>query len=363
MIRRLAIIGTRGIPARYGGFETFAEQISWRLVEQGVKVTVYCEKDGNAEQLADYRGVKLEYVSSPSLGPFTTILFDLICLWKARKSFDMVYMLGYGASLFCFLPRLWGTEVWINMDGVEWARSKWSSIAKLWFRIMEVLAMWTPNRVICDAEAIRVHLKSRHRRLPSCSVIPYGAPVIDSAPPASLLDEWGLKPNGYYLAVCRLEPENHVREIIEGHRAADSQLPLVIVGNHACGTGYIKSLLSSADKRTCFIGGIYKQEKLLALRWHCLAYFHGHSAGGTNPSLLEALGCGNAIIAHDNVFNREVARGAAMYFKNHRDIPQLLIELESDHDKRRQLGDKARGVIRKHYTWDKITQCYMALLR
>ena len=150
MAKTIAILGSRGIPARYGGFETFAEELSCRLVGQGHDVTVYCESD-REKGASSYNGVKLCQIKAPQLGPFSTILFDLKCLCHARRAYDVVYMLGYGASLFCFIPRLFGTEVWINMDGVEWKRSKWSSIAKIWLRAMEWLALHIPDRIICDA--------------------------------------------------------------------------------------------------------------------------------------------------------------------------------------------------------------------
>ena len=147
---KIAILGTRGIPAAYGGFETFAEEVAVRLAKAGVEVTVYCESGQGAEP-AEYQGVKLRYVPSPACGPLTTVLFDLRCLWNARKDFDAVYMLGYGAAQFCFIPRLFGSRVWINVDGIEWARAKWSGLAKAYFRLMEWFSMRTPNRVIADA--------------------------------------------------------------------------------------------------------------------------------------------------------------------------------------------------------------------
>lgn len=204
---KLAILGSRGIPAKYGGFETFAEELSVRLVKLGVEVTVYCEA-GEGEQPAMYRGVHLVYLPAPGLGPLTTIIFDLLCLWHARKAFDAVYMLGYGTSIFCFIPRLCGSTVFINMDGVEWARSKWRPPAKLWFKVMEAAAMWTPNRLIADAQGILRHLQSRHNHLPPVSVISYGAPVLEEAPATNLLDGLQLTAGNYYLVVCRLEPEN-----------------------------------------------------------------------------------------------------------------------------------------------------------
>src|SRR5215813_3856777 len=150
---KLAIVGTRGIPANYGGFETFAEELATRLAARGHQVTVYCESHHTGTD--EYRSVHLQHLPAPRLGPFTTILFDLKCLWHARSRFDVVYMLGYGAAGFCFIPRMWDTRVLINMDGVEWARAKWSSIGKLYFKLMEATAMHTPTQIVADAESIR----------------------------------------------------------------------------------------------------------------------------------------------------------------------------------------------------------------
>ncbi len=354
---KLAILGTRGIPAHYGGFETFAEELSVRLVQHGVDVTVFCEAQSQV-QADEYKGVKLRYVPIFQLGPLSTIIFDLVCLWRARNSYNVVYMLGYGASLFCFLPRLHGNAVWINMDGVEWARSKWSWPAKLWLKIMESVAMWTPSKVIADADGILEHLKSSYSHIPDASVISYGAEVIDIPPPVSFLDEWGLHANSYLLVVCRLEPENHLLEIIEGYRASTVSMPLIILGNHLAGTPYVKSLVEYTSDNIRFIGTVFNQEKLLALRYHSYAYLHGHSVGGTNPSLLEAMGCGNGIIAHDNRFNREVAGASALYFQDAASLSVILNNLGDMADN----GSTAQQVIRERYTWDIIVSAYLALL-
>lgn len=360
---KLAILGTRGIPARYGGFETFVEELSVRLVKMGVDVTVYCEI-AEKDSPDSYKGIRLKYIPSPDLGPLTTLLFDLRCLWHARRGYDVVYMLGYGASIFCFIPRIWGSRVWINMDGIEWARSKWRSLAKAWFRLMEAIAMRTADRIIADAEGIRQNLESRHRHMPPCSVIPYGAPVIEDAPPITLLDEWGISPFRYYLIVCRLEPENKVHEIIEGFVASDSTCTLVVVGDHSSGTAYVNSLLKINDNRINFIGTVYDKVKLQVLRYHAFAYFHGHSVGGTNPSLLEALGCGNLIIAHDNIFNREVAADAAIYFGSADEIPAIISAIEAyPPDKLKALSQKGRNRIKEKYNWDAVTNQYLQLLR
>lgn len=360
-ISKIAILGTRGIPARYGGFETFADEIAQRLVREGISVTVFCEDTGG-EQPKQYCGASLKYVPAPRLGPFTTIVYDLRCLWRARRGYDVVYMLGYGVSLFCFLPRLFGTRVWINMDGLEWARSKWSWTARVWLKTMEAMAMWTPNRIIADAEAIRTNLAMRYRHMPNASVIPYGAVIVDQPPSTHILEEWNLHPDSYYLLVCRLEPENHVLEILRGYAATGSSLPLIVVGDHRHQTPYVTQLLAVQDTRIHFVGSIYEQEKLRTLRFYCRAYFHGHCVGGTNPSLLEAMGCGNAVIAHDNPFNREVAGDAAHYFTSESDLSILVEQLEKNEADRTAMRYQARKIIANRYTWEMVTGDYLSLL-
>jgi glycosyltransferase involved in cell wall biosynthesis len=358
---RLAILGTRGIPARYGGFETFAEEISIRLVQRGIDVTVYCEA-GEGTLPAEHRGVRLVHVSAVRLGPLTTILFDLRCLWHARRGHDVVYMLGYGAAPFCMLPRLWGSTVWLNVDGVEWARAKWGRVARFYFKLMEAFSMWSPSRVIADAEAIRDHLLARHRSPRPISVIAYGATLVEDAPDPSPLSEWGLRPDEFFLIVCRLEPENHVLEMLRGFAASGSRRALVVVGNHRMDTPYVRELLTVQDPRIHFVGTVYDQVKLRALRHHAFAYCHGHSVGGTNPSLLEALGCGNAVLAHDNAFNREVARDAAVYFASPEDFTKRLAALESSLEARAAMRRRAHEILRACYTWERIAEQYLELL-
>lgn len=359
----IAILGTRGIPAQYGGFETFTEQLAVRLARKEASVTVYCVSD-RTNRPESYKGIKLVYLSNPRLGPLTTILFDLRCLWHARKGFDVVYMLGYGASVFCFIPRLWKTTVWINMDGIEWARAKWGCIARAYFKIMEAIAMRTADRVIADAESIKDLLYRRHRVSTPCSVIPYGATVVEETPTTVFLDDCGLQKNNYYLIVCRLEPENHIREILSGYIASKSRFPLVVIGDHRISTEYAKQLLTIHDSRIRFLGTLYDQGRLLALRYHCRAYFHGHSVGGTNPSLLEALGCGNIVIAHDNLFNREVAQDAAFYFQDQGVIPHYLEKIGSMDDQHLlERHKRSKQRIRDHYTWGSIAERYMTILR
>ncbi len=358
---KIAILGTRGIPARYGGFETFAEKLAVGLSARGFDVTVFCESSESSAP-AVFQGVKLRYVSAPSLGSLRTILFDIRCLWVARKGYNVVYMLGYGAALFCVIPRLWNTEVWINPDGLEWARAKWGLLAKAYFHLMEWTTLRVASRVVADAEAIATSLVGRHGKLPACTVIPYGCEVIETPPPPGPLSEWGLVPGDYYLIVCRLEPENHVLEILQAFQRCRSNRELVVVGDHCTGTRYVLQIRAVQDSRIRLIGTMYDQAKLTSLRYHCFAYMHGHSVGGTNPSLLEAMGCGNLIFAHDNPFNRETLGGCGFYFANALELTQALDRVEQDDSKLAGLKDASRSRARASYSWPDIISSYAALL-
>jgi glycosyltransferase involved in cell wall biosynthesis len=357
---RLAILGARGIPACYGGFETFAEQLGIRLAERGHDVTVFCEgAEGGIEQ---YKGVKLRHVPAHDLvGPLSTIVYDAECLWHARSSFDVIYMLGYGSSALCWLPRIAGRQVWVNMDGLEWARGKWGPIARRYLRWAEAIAMWTPDRIIADAAAIKANLQSRHRRLPPCDVIPYGCEIVSDARPEEL-SSFGLDPGSYYLVVCRFEPENHIQEIIEGFLYSSTRARLVLVGDHTRKTAYVQSLARYKNDRVLFTGPVYDEPRIQALRFFCRAYLHGHGVGGTNPSLLEAMGCGNVVIANDNPFNREVLGGSGLFFSTPKEVSACIDSVDSGAADIAGMKVNVVERVKRFYAWDRITDYYCELI-
>jgi len=359
---KIAILGTRGIPAHYGGFETFAEKLAVGLCERGFDVTVFCES-GEASGTDSYHGVKLRYVPAPSLGPFQTMVYDVRSLWTARKGYDLVYMLGYGAAFFCQIPRFWGTEVWINPDGLEWARAKWGLVARSYFHLMEWTSVHVANRIIADADVIAASLARRHGVLPNCVVIPYGCDIVEEPPPTDPIRVWSLFPNGYYLVVCRLEPENHVFEILQAFQKCRSDKPLIVVGNHLNDTRYVKKLRSVNDSRVRMIGTVYDRVTLSSLRYYAQGYIHGHSVGGTNPSLLEAMGCGNLIFAHDNPFNRETLGPYGIYFQDAQDLATAINSAERETGGRERFK---RGVQRRameNYSWPSVVSQYATLLQ
>ena len=362
---RVAILGTRGIPASYGGFETFAEQLATRLVARGHQVTVYAESNGVPSE-ADFvhQGVMVRYRRRPAWGAASVLAYDCACLWDARRGYDLVYMLGYGAAWACWWPRVFGVPVWINVDGLEWARSKWGHAARLYLRAMEWVSSKVATRVIADAQAIADRFRRTYPKSVPCSFIAYGAEMVpDVQVNPAVLSRWGLQPHRYMLVVARPEPENHILEIIQGYLLYGGDWPLVIVGNVQPVTLYQKRLLSLASDRVRFIGGVYDPDSLAQLRLGAACHVHGHSVGGTNPSLLEALACGNVVVAHDNPFNREVARDAAYYFSTSEQLAAALAQVQVlDSAERLAVAAQARNIVARHYTWELIVSQYEALM-
>lgn len=354
--KKIAIVGGRGIPAEFGGFETFSEQLAIRLADCGYDVTVFCESTQKYQD-KEYKGVKLIYIKTPNIVGVRSVWFDIINIIRTIKGYDVVYMLGYHAGFAFILPWLFRTNFWVNMDGMEWKRSKWSSFAKHYLKINEWLAARFATKLIADAEGIAEYLRNTYNVANKTVMIPYGANIIEQVPDKAIVSGLGFTANEYFLVVCRLEPENHVLEILNGFFASDSNTKLVIVGDHKSGTDYVNKLLEISDERIHFIGTIYNQKKLEALRYHCKAYIHGHSVGGTNPSLLEAMAAGNYVIAHDNVFNREVTGGDASFFDNAIGLTKILNKLESiSLEVSREIMLKR---IKKIYNWDNISEKYI----
>jgi glycosyltransferase involved in cell wall biosynthesis len=358
----LAILGTRGIPARYGGFETFAEQLAIRLAEKGIHVTVFCPSDG-AKADTVYRNVTLRYIPSTPLGKFTEMIWDARCFWAARRGFRVVYMLGVGASFAAWLPRVYGSHVWINPDGIEWKRAKWSLPQRIYLALAEALGVLFASRIIADANAIAQYLSRKYPPLRRISTIAYGAEIPAGQPEERLLQEWNLTPDGYYLVVCRLEPENHVLEIIEGFESSQSPLPLIILGRVESPNAYVRQLLRHRSERIRFAGTVFDAARLAALRYYTRAYIHGHSVGGTNPSLLEAMACSSLVIAHDNPFNREVLGETCLFFSTRKSLADAINQVDAGIIDARPLRSHALERVHAEYTWDRIASLYFDLLQ
>lgn len=357
----LAILGSRGIPARYGGFETFAEQLSTRLVRAGFPVTVFGERHAGEPARGEHQGVRLERVAVPRLGSVSALVYDVLCLWRARREHDVVFMLGYGAGPFCALPRLAGREVWISMDGLEWQRGKWGWLARTWLRRMERAALRAGQRIVFDSEAVRRAVLGE-RADARVSVIAYGA-ELDLEHDPLVLESLALRPKSYYLVVCRIEPENHVLEVVRAVSRGPTTRALLVVGDLERAGAYGEACRRAAGPQVRFLGPVFDRPTLHALRVESWAVIHGHSVGGTNPSLLEALAAGAPVLAHDNPYNREVVGEGALWFRDEETLVGALSECERrTAEERVSLGERGRRTIQERFTWERVTEAYARLL-
>ena len=323
------ILGTRGIPGNHGGFETFAEDLSLFLRARNHEVTVYCQVYSQEEAGEDtWNGVRR--ISIPTKrGAIGTIMFDWEATWHSSFEKGTILTLGYNTGVFNFLYKLRGIPNLMNMDGLEWRRKKWSRLERAWLWLNERAGAMAATHLVADHPEIGVHLM-RHTSPEKITVIPYGARVVRSAP-VSLIREYGLNSKEYYLLIARPEPENSILEIVSAFSRCRMEPRLVVLGAYDVEqNNYHRRVIDAAGSRVLFLGSIYDRERVKALRFHAKAYFHGHTVGGTNPSLVESLAAGNGIIAHDNIFNRWVAGPEAKYFRSVHDLADVLDSLESE---------------------------------
>ncbi len=354
----VALLGSRGIPARYGGFETLVYDLALKLPKDRLQLFVACES--SLKKLgANMKGVSFVYF--PVLERFRMVfevLYDIVfLLWASVHSVDVILLFGYTAAPFCFIPRLFGKVVIVNVDGLEWKRSKFPRPVRALLRLSELIVTRSASRILCDSESMRSYYKRRYGV--ECLYIPNAAGSCDGDP--NLVHRFGVQPQGYYLVVARLEPENSIDMIIEGFKASGSSRRLVIVGTPTA-SKYVSRLLEMRDERISFIGGQYDRVLLRSLRVAAYAYIHGHQVGGTNPSLLEAMACGNPTIAYDVPFNREVARDAGVYFRDARDLAEKIKQLEKSPEAAVSMAKRAKQIAEDEYSTNRVVNAYASLL-
>lgn len=369
----IALIGSRGIPAKYGGFETFVEHVALALADDGYAVSVSCEGT-NPPRPARYKGVELFYFPiKPFRRIFYETLYDVFSLIRASVACDCIIMLGYGAGLFFFIPKVLGKRLIVNVDGREWTREKYNVVEKTALYASERFALLYADAVVADARAIRAYLSSSRGR--DAVFIPYGVEEPSSVPwdPMRLGERHdggsGFNTVGsgeYYLIVARLERDNHIDMMIEGFLSARTDKKLVVVGNFLDQRYQkeVEALITRhrGGQQVLFTGGIYEKSALNMLRQHCFTYLHGHSAGGTNPSLLEAMIARNLICAHDNQYNREVCNRFALFFNNADDLCACIQLLEAHPEEYDELRNGAYKRAKAAYSWDNVLREYEALI-
>jgi len=352
---RIALLGTRGVPASYGGFETFAEELSARLVARGHRVTVYCRSRSSGTR---YRGVDLQYVPTIRHKYLDTIahtLFSTLHLMVHRTEVAL-YCNGANA-VFTILPRLLGIPIALNVDGLERKRKKWNHLARAWYWISEWLATICPNEVVTDAESIAAYYSSRRGK--QTVFIPYGAET-GKVESCEKLRELGLEPGKYFLYVSRMEPENNALMVREAFERTRTSYKLALVGDAPYAGDYIERVRSTSDPRVVIPGAIYGRG-YQELGSHCFAYVHATEVGGTHPALIEAMGRGALVLYLNNSENAEVAGEAGIPFEN--DLAQKMeLVLAMPEQERERLRSRAVARVRERYCWDAVTTQYERLL-
>jgi glycosyltransferase involved in cell wall biosynthesis len=359
---RLAIIGSRGYPYIYSGYETFVQELAERLVKEGVGVTVYCHRNLFPVRPREVNGVRLVYIPTVERKTLSQFISSFQSLLHASlRSYDLILVVNSANGPLGILPRAFGKRTVINVDGLEWRRPKWKGLGATYFHWASWCATKLYDAVITDCQEMS-KVYEREFRCPS-TVIAYGASRPEPARTGALR-RWGLKKGDYYLVVGRLIPDNNPDKIIKEFLKTRSPRKLVVVGDVPYRDRYARKLKAIQDPRLLFTGYVCRPGELTELYQNCFAYLHGHEFGGTNPSLLAALGCGCAVYALDTAFNREVleeGRYGLFFTKAEGDLKARVEELERRPRMLAALRTESRSRIKRSYTWEKITGQYREL--
>lgn len=362
---RIAMIGTRGVPARYGGFETAIEEIGQRLAAAGHEVVVYCR--GAEEETATYKGMDLVHLPAARRKSLETLSHTALSMAHltrhGRKQRRPDAAIVFNAANAPFVPALRARRipVAVHVDGLEWRRAKWAGAGRRYYRAVEALSVRWADALIADAQGIADYYTEEFGA--TTELLVYGAPI-QHEPSAERLEELGLQRHKYHLVVARFEPENHVVEIVEGYAASRASLPLVVVGSAPYADEYTSRIEAAAggDSRITMLGGVWDQDQLDQLYANALTYLHGHSVGGTNPSLLRAMGAGAGVLAFDVNFNREVLGPDGLFFTGVADVARLLEQAEAEPRTITDRGTRLRARAEESYRWDDVARGYEALL-
>lgn len=356
---KIALVGTRGAPGRYGGFETAVEEVGRRLVLRGHDVVVYCR---NPQQtLTTYEGMRLVNLPAWRHKHFETLSHTALSaghLLAHRVDVAIVF----NAANAPFIPVIKAARipVALHVDGLEWRRAKWGPVGKRYYRVNERIGVRVAAALIADAVGIQDYYREQYRA--DSVFIPYGAPILRDLP-SDRLSELDLAPGGYHLVVARLEPENHAHLALAGYSGSAAALPLVVVGGVRYPGAYIRALQAAAagDVRVRLVGSIYDDELLDQLYAHSASYLHGHSVGGTNPSLLRAMGAAAPVLAFDVNFNREVLGDTGRFWADAKDVAVSIEQVEADPVAARERGLRGQAHVAEHYRWEDVADSYELL--
>ena len=357
---RIAILGTRGIPNNYGGFEQFAECFATYLVKHKHDVYVY-NSHNHIFQESSYKDVNIihQYDPENKIGTVGQFIYDLNCILDSRKrNFDIILQLGYTSnSIWSFLlPKK--AIIVTNMDGMEWKRCKYSKLTQKFLQFAEKRAAKSSDFLVADSLGIQRYLKEKYNK--DSSFIAYGAEVFLN-PTENLLLEYKVEKYNYNLLIARFEPENNLEIILDGVAESYDDKGILVVGNHENNFGnYLKKKFQN-NQKIRFVGAIYNKEHLDNLRFFSNIYFHGHSVGGTNPSLLEAMAAKSLIVAHNNEFNKAILQENAFYFTNIKEVRHIIESVtRKNHE---QMIQHNFETIIQEFNWNKINESYLNLFK
>ena len=359
-ILKIAIVGTRGIPANYGGFETFAEELSCRLVQRGHEVTVYGRSHYVPRSMRSYKGVRLVVLNTLRTKYLDTPVHTFYSgLHALTRGYDVVLMCNSANAMFLPLFKLGSRAVAINVDGLEWKRKKWNWLGRSVYRLSERLSYSFSDALVTDAKAIQDYYRSTHGH--DGVFIPYGASV-DKTETTEALAQLGVQPRSYLVYASRFEPENNAHLIIEAYRRLECEMPLVMIGDAPYSRRYIRGLHERARGNVVFPGAIYGTA-YRELMSHAYCYIHATEVGGTHPGLLEGMGVGNGVLVNDTVENREVAGDGALYFQSEvLALTERLRYVLEHPDELLDTAAVARRRIASNYNWDSVADAYENLL-
>jgi rhamnosyltransferase len=376
-MKHVFIIGSRGLPAKYGGFETFVNELVSHQVSDNLRYHVACLSDDSHHQHSNYKQVDCFTINPPKLGPARVIAYDMMAISYALKLIKkegiekpVFYILGntIGAFISPFARRIHkiGGQLFINPDGLEWKRSKWSKPVQTYLKYSEKVMTQYADLVISDNEGIETYIQEAYP-WSKTTFIAYGTDLAptnftkDSVQVRTFFDQWGIEEKGYYLIIGRFVPENNYAAAIREFMASDTKRDLVIVCNHE-GSSYFEQLRQETrfdmDSRIKFVGTVYDKDLLKYLRQECRAYIHGHEVGGTNPSLLEALAQTNENLVLGVDFNRKVALNTAHYWSKEPGSLASIIDQIDGQPESLNMGQAAKRHMQEHYTWEEIVRQY-----
>jgi len=356
-MKKISIIGTVGIPATYGGFETLVEYLT-KYLSNNYDITVFCSGRNYSKRLTSYNGAKLIYINLYANG-LQSIFYDVISLIKSLKFADTILTLGVSGCISLPIIRLFSKKrIIVNIDGLEWKRDKWSPLVKKLLKLSEKLAVNYADVVISDNKVIQNYVKEFYGK--QSVFIPYGA---DHVKKIVLTDDirhkYSFLQSRYAFKVCRIEPENNIHLILDVF-SEYKKLNIVIIGNWL-NSEYGRNLktIYCNFKNIFLLDPIYDQSILNQLRSNCYIYIHGHSAGGTNPSLVEAMYLGLPIIAYGVSYNKETTKDKALYFNNKKDLLYIIENLNDN--QLNIIANDMYKIAQENYTWDKIAKTYSQL--